>query len=157
MADSPAIVFECLPFDQLSLTQLYDIMALRQEIFVVEQNCPYLDADGKDQAAYHLLGWDQQGNLVAYARLLAPGTAYPDYASIGRVIIQASHRRGGLGGRLMQKAIHAARTAFDQARIKISAQCYLIEFYESLGFEPVGTSYLEDGIPHIGMVLNSRG
>lgn len=152
MAESPAIVFKCLAFWELTLDQLYELMALRQSVFVVEQDCPYLDADGLDQAAYHLMGYDEQEELVAYTRLLPPGTSYPDQASIGRVITRASERRTGLGSRLMRESIKMIHELFNTSKIKISAQCYLIKFYESLGFETLGKSYLEDGIPHIAMV-----
>ncbi|PHN07259.1 GNAT family N-acetyltransferase [Flavilitoribacter nigricans] len=153
MGNSPAISFECLPFYELTLDQLYELMALRQAIFVVEQDCPYLDADGKDQPAHHLLAYNQQREMVAYTRLLAPGISYDQYASIGRVITRASERRTGLGRRLMQESIAQCRKLYPDAGIKISAQCYLIEFYESFGFRSVGESYLEDGIPHISMIL----
>jgi ElaA protein len=153
MGNSPVINFKCLSFYQLSLDQLYELMALRQAIFVVEQDCPYLDADGKDQAAHHLLGYNEQDELVAYTRLLPVGISYDQYASIGRVITRASERRTGLGRALMQESIRQAQALYPKVKVKISAQCYLIHFYESLGFQSVGDTYLEDGIPHIGMVL----
>ena len=153
MADFPVINFKCLSFYQLSLDQLYELMALRQAVFVVEQDCPYLDADGKDQAAYHLLGYNDQGVLVAYTRLLAPGSSYADHAAIGRVVTRASERRTGLGRLLMLESISMVRKLFNSPDIKISAQSYLIKFYESLGFKTIGASYLEDGIPHIAMIL----
>lgn len=153
MDNSPAINFKCLAFRQLSLDQLYELMALRQAVFVVEQDCPYLDADGKDQAAFHLLGYNEQQELVAYTRLLPAGISYDKYASIGRVITRASERRTGLGRALMRESIRQAIALFPGSPIKISAQCYLIKFYESFGFQSVGESYLEDGIPHIGMLL----
>lgn len=149
----PAIDFKCLPFRELSLDQLYDLMALRQAVFVVEQDCPYLDADGKDQVAHHVLAYKEREELVAYTRLLPPGISYDDYASIGRVITRNSERRTGLGRKLMTESIRRARQLFPEQPIKISAQCYLLKFYESFGFRSVGESYLEDGIPHIGMVL----
>jgi ElaA protein len=149
----PAIDFKCLAFRALSLDQLYELLALRQSVFVVEQDCPYLDADGKDQVAHHLLGYNQRQELVAYTRLLPPGVSYDDYASIGRVITRISERGTGLGRALMQASIQEARKLYAGSNIKISAQYHLIEFYGSLGFAVVGESYLEDGIPHIGMVL----
>lgn len=154
--NSPAINFKCLAFYQLSLDQLYEIMVLRQAVFVVEQDCPYLDADGNDQPAYHLLAYNEQEELVAYTRLVPAGISYDHYASIGRVITRASERRSGLGRALMQASIQQIQTLFPGIEVKISAQCYLINFYESFGFQSVGESYLEDGIPHIGMVLTAN-
>ncbi|MEQ8704076.1 MAG: GNAT family N-acetyltransferase [Phaeodactylibacter sp.] len=145
--------FNCLPFDKLSLQELYDSMALRQEVFVVEQDCPYLDADGKDSGGHHLLGYDDKGVLIAYARLLPPGISYPDYASIGRVVTSPAARRTGAGKQLMRESIDWCRRLYGDVSIKISAQVYLTRFYESFGFKQVGAEYLEDDIPHIGMVL----
>lgn len=144
--------FTCLPFHQLSLAELYELMRLRQVVFVLEQNCPYVDADGKDHLAHHLMGKDAEGQLQACARLLPPGTAYPGYASIGRVVTSAAVRGQGQGQALMQEAIAQCSRLFGPAPIKISAQCYLIRFYESFGFAAQGESYLEDDIPHIAMV-----
>jgi ElaA protein len=144
--------FLCLPFDQLSLDQLYAIMALRQEVFVVEQNCPYLDADGKDMDAHHLMGIDEKGQLLAYTRLLPKGISYEKYVSIGRVVTSPKARGTGLGKQLMEESIKQAGQIFPPADLKISAQCYLIKFYESLGFQSIGESYLEDDIPHIAMI-----
>lgn len=144
--------FLCLPFDQLSLDQLYAIMALRQEVFVVEQNCPYLDADGKDMDAHHLMGIDEKGQLLAYTRLLPKGISYEKYVSIGRVVTSPKARGRGLGKQLMEESIQQARQIFPPADVKISAQYYLIKFYESLGFQSIGESYLEDDIPHIAMI-----
>jgi ElaA protein len=127
-------------------------MALRQEVFIVEQNCPYLDADGRDKDAYHLIGLDEKGQLLAYTRLLPKGIAYEQYVSIGRVVTSPKVRRKGLGKQLMEESIRQANLVFPPADIKISAQCYLIEFYESLGFQSMGESYLEDDIPHIAMI-----
>jgi ElaA protein len=145
----------CLPFHQLSVDQLYHIMALRQEVFVVEQNCPYLDADGKDQASWHLMLYDQAGTLVAYTRLLPRGLAYPDYASIGRVVNSPAVRGSGIGKQLMQLSIAQCQQLFPNQPIKIGAQSYLLRFYESLGFVSTGENYLEDGIPHTKMTLTA--
>lgn len=148
----PSLHFHCLHFRQLALKELYDLLQLRQEVFVVEQDCPYLDADGKDQASYHLLGYDKKEQLQAYTRLVPRGVSYPDYASIGRVITSQHIRRTGMGKLLMQESIKWAAGLFPDTPLKISAQCYLIDFYQGLGFKPVGEEYLEDDIPHIGMV-----
>ena len=130
---------------------MYALMALRQEIFVVEQDCPYLDADGKDQTSHHLMGFDDQGKMVAYTRLVPKGISYPQYASIGRVVTAASTRGQGIGKLLMQESIARCQEIFGGEIIKISAQAHLQKFYQDLGFEPTGEEYLEDGIPHIGM------
>ncbi len=144
--------FTCLPFAQLSLQQLYELLALRQEVFVVEQDCPYLDADGKDEPAHHLLGYNTQGQLIAYARLLPPGISYPEYASIGRVITAMPARRTGAGKALMRESLQWCRQLYGAVPVKISAQVYLLKFYRSFGFQEVGEEYLEDDIPHIAMV-----
>ncbi|GJM35550.1 MAG: ElaA protein [Saprospiraceae bacterium] len=146
------INFQCLSFDELTNEQLYRIMVLRQRVFVVEQECAYLDADDKDQKSWHLLGYDQQKNLVAYARLLPIKLSYPGYASIGRVVNAPEVRGRGVGQQLMIEAITFMEQLFPGTPIKISAQVYLIQFYESLGFQITGTEYLEDDIPHISMV-----
>ena len=147
------MIFQCLPFDQLSPGQLYKIMKLRQEVFVVEQNCPYLDADDKDQESFHLVSWDENGEALAYVRLLPKGLSYPEYASIGRVVTSAKIRRSGGGKELMQEALLWAKKLFGDTPVKISAQSYLLSFYRSLGFEPIGDEYLEDDIPHRAMIL----
>lgn len=144
--------FTCKKFDELSLHELYGILALRQEVFVVEQDCPYLDADGKDQHSWHLMGVDEKGKLVAYTRLLPKGISYEKYPSIGRVVTSPSARGGGIGRELMERSLWWMEQLFPQEAIKISAQCYLEKFYKSLGFEIVGAEYLEDGIPHYPML-----
>lgn len=146
------IRFECKAFQELALDELYATMVLRQEVFVVEQDCVYLDADGKDQAGWHLMGWDEAGELVAYLRILPEGISYPGYVSIGRVVTSEKVRREGTGKLLMTVALEKAALLFPALSIKISAQVYLLRFYNSFGFEAVGEEYLEDGIPHIAMV-----
>lgn len=146
------MVWKTLLFNELSLQELYEIMALRQKVFVVEQNCPYLDADGKDLKAAHVLGYDDDGDLVAYSRLLEIGGSHADIISIGRVISAKKVRGQGVGQELMRFSIHEIYRLFGNKRLSISAQCYLIKFYESFGFQTVGESYLEDNIPHIKMV-----
>ena len=148
--------FSCLAFDELSLRQLYDVMVLRQEVFVVEQRCPYQDADGKDLRAWHVLGFEDEGSLVAYARILPCGVSYPDHASIGRVVSSPDRRRTGSGRQLMAATLdHLARLLPDDP-VKISAQSYLQRFYESFGFRVVGDEYLEDDIPHLPMVKDRQ-
>jgi len=147
------IYYTCLPFEALSGSELYEMLALRQEVFVVEQNCPYLDCDGKDLVSWHLLGRDAGGKLLVYTRLLPMGVSYPAYLSIGRVVSSPSVRGMGAGRDLMRKSIEMTRHLFGNHPIKIGAQTYLLAFYTSLGFQSTGEEYLEDGIPHTKMVL----
>lgn len=142
--------WRAVPFDQLTREELYALLELRQIVFCVEQKCAYLDCDGKDQRAIHLLGQDASGSLLAYARLLPPGVSFAD-ASIGRVVTHPSSRRGGLGRELMREAIARTRATFGSGAIQIGAQRYLQRFYEELGFVASSPVYDEDGIPHIEM------
>jgi len=145
------INWECKSFEELEILELYKILQLRNEVFVVEQNCPYQDCDGKDLKCYHLLGWEN-GNLAAYTRLVPPGISYPDAASIGRVVTSPSARKKGIGKILMEKSIEQTQKLFPGSGIIISAQLYLKNFYESFSFLQSGEKYLEDDIPHIKMV-----
>lgn len=141
--------WKCVPFVELSLEELYAIIRLRNEVFVVEQNCVFQDADNKDQFCHHLMAWD--GNtLAAYARLVPPGVIY-DEVSIGRVITSKPYRGAGTGRKLMHNAIVNSALIFGEKNIKIGAQLYLKKMYESFGFQQVGEAYIEDGIPHIYM------
>ena len=149
--------FTCKQFDQLTLSELYDLMVLRQKVFVVEQNCPYLDADGKDRAAWHLTGRDEKGQLIAYARLLPKGVAYKEYPSLGRVVTAPGVRGRGVGRQLMEQTLQWMEKLFPNEDVKISAQCYLEKFYKNLGFQITGKQYLEDGIPHFPMILKKKG
>lgn len=145
--------FEFKPFDELTLNDLYDILQLRSEIFVLEQTCVYNDLDGLDKEAVHLF-CKKEGEIVAYSRLLKPGTRFSEY-SIGRVVVKQSERGTGLGIEMMQSAKNYMVNELGVQKIKISAQSYLQRFYENLGFEIVTEMYLEDGIPHFGMVYKS--
>ena len=136
-------------FDELTLDELYRILQLRNEVFIVEQNCVYNDIVGKDQPAWHLMAIDGD-DLVAYTRILPPGISYDDPA-IGRVLTTPSKRRSGLGRELMKRSIEVCEKLFGKISITLSAQVYLQSFYESLGFIVAGEEYLEDGIPHIKM------
>lgn len=138
-------------FNDLTPTKLYAILKLRSEVFVVEQNCVYLDTDNKDQLSFHLSGWIGK-DLVAYARILPPGLAFEE-ASIGRVVTNPLYRKIGAGRELMLQAIERTINQFDVSAIKIGAQLYLLDFYTSLGFKISGPQYMEDGIPHIEMIL----
>ncbi|MBK8626688.1 MAG: GNAT family N-acetyltransferase [Saprospiraceae bacterium] len=145
--------YSCKPFAQLSIDELYAILRLRQEVFIVEQSCPYLDADGKDIKGYHLMGVDENKGLHGYTRLLPEGVYYSGYTSIGRVINSTTVRGKGYGKELMQLSIMKIKELYPDYPIKIGAQAYLKKFYESFGFVDIGIPYLEDGIPHIIMIL----
>jgi len=138
-------------FEALSVSELYQLLQLRCEVFVVEQNCVYQDIDGKDEKALHLLG-EYEGKIVAYARLFKAGD-YFENASIGRVVIDKNYRDRKWGHDLMQNAIAGIKHHFGQTKITISAQMYLQKFYESQGFVKTNEMYLEDDIPHIEMKL----
>lgn len=142
-------------FEALTPYELYNIMWLRNEVFVVEQNCVYQDADYKDQKGWHLMGVDEQGKLMAYVRLLPPGVSYKE-PSIGRVVTNPAARGKGAGRELMEMAIQQCKELFGKLDIKIGAQLYLFNFYTSLGFKQTSEIYLEDNIEHIEMIRNSE-
>jgi ElaA protein len=144
--------WSCKPFNDLSPSELYSILQLRNEVFIVEQNCVYQDCDDKDQNSYHFMGWDQN-KLVAYTRLLPAGLSYKEI-SIGRVVTSPSIRRTKIGKELMVRSIDKLHELFGRSAIKIGAQLYLKHFYESLGFIQHSDVYLEDGIEHIKMICN---
>ncbi|MFK7781558.1 GNAT family N-acetyltransferase [Psychroserpens sp.] len=137
-------------FQELSTQELYDILQLRSEVFVVEQDCVYQDVDGKDQNALHVLGY-KNNVLVAYTRIFKPGY-YFEEASIGRVVVKVTEREHQYGYDIMKASIEAIKYNYKVNTIKISAQTYLKRFYNNLEFYEVGEEYLEDGIPHIGMI-----
>jgi ElaA protein len=141
-------------FQELSIDELYDLLQLRSQVFVVEQDCVYQDLDGKDQKAIHVLG-KQDGVIVAYTRVFAPGH-YFEEASIGRVVVAEPYRKFGYGKDIMKASVAHISTNYPEVNIKLSAQCYLTRFYNELGFTEVGESYLEDGIPHIAMVRSRQ-
>ncbi|MBC8643425.1 GNAT family N-acetyltransferase [Flavobacterium lindanitolerans] len=136
-------------FKALSLDELYDLLELRTEVFIVEQNCVYQDIDNKDRKAIHLIG-EFDGETVAYCRLFKAGD-YFDESSIGRVIVKEKYRDRKWGHDLIREAIKAIKDNFDEEKITISAQLYLKKFYESHEFSQTSEEYLEDGIPHIEM------
>lgn len=146
------INYLALPYSTLTTDQLYALLRLRAEVFVVEQDCPYQDLDDKDQPAIHLLGMTNDGRLAAYTRLLDKGISYAAYASIGRVITAPFARGKGLGRPLMVESIRQLHLAYGEQPVKISAQAHLQAYYGSVGFETVTEEYMEDGIPHVGMV-----
>ena len=137
-------------FIDLTTQELYDILQLRSEVFVVEQDCVYQDIDSKDQKALHVIGY-KNNRVVAYTRIFKPGD-YFDLASIGRVVVSQKERDNKYGYDIMKASIKAIKDIFNESTIKISAQCYLKQFYSNLEFKQVGVEYLEDGIPHIAMV-----
>ena len=142
----------CKKFDELTPNELYAILQLRSEVFIVEQNCAYQDADGKDTYAHHLM-CKKDDQLIAYTRILPPEISYVE-SSIGRVVTSPLVRKSGIGKILMRKSIETARSLYPQAFIKIGAQLYLKQFYESFSFIQTSEIYLEDGIPHIEMLLS---
>lgn len=141
------------PFDRLTARELYQVLLLRSKVFVVEQQCIYLDMDNKDQKAFHIMGW-YNNLLVAYARLFAPGDYYRE-ASLGRIISAPEVRGQGIGKLLMSKSLVLAHRMYGDVPIRIAAQCYLKEFYYSFGFKTDGDQFMLDGIPHVEMVLTT--
>lgn len=149
--------WQCTTFDELSNQALYAVLKARQLVFVVEQNCPFLDADDVDQRCQHLLGWKVQlpcNALAAYARLVPPNVKYRE-PSIGRVITLPEFRRLGLGKELMRRAVGTMDDLYPGLAIRIGAQQYLERFYSAFGFLTVSPTYIEDGIPHVEMVRQS--
>jgi ElaA protein len=138
-------------FKELSTWELYSILKLRLAVFSVEQNCPYQDADDKDQLSFHLTGFDAKGKLVAYARILPANVSYPE-VSVGRVVTEKSVRGSGAGKELMERSLDFIKKEFGKVPVRIGAQCYLEKFYKGFGFVPEGEQYLEDNIPHIIML-----
>jgi ElaA protein len=147
------ITFSCKAFEELTVYELYDALMLRQLVFSIEQNCVYLDTDGKDLYGLHCMGKNEQGKIIAYTRLLPKDVSYPGYTSIGRVVNAPEARGGGIGRQLMQYSLTQIEKHYGKEPIKIGAQTYLLQFYTSLGFEAIGEPYLEDGIEHIEMVF----
>lgn len=141
-------------FDELTPSELYEILRLRNEVFIVEQNCPYQDIDGKDTHSYHLFG-EEQGGICAYLRILDQGQIF-DETSIGRVIIRKEKRGTGLAKQMMRRAIDFVEQELHEHQIRIEAQAHLQNFYGEFGFVPCSEVFLEDGIPHIEMFYNSE-
>ncbi len=150
--NNQGITWHCKHFSELTITELYDMLQLRSAIFVVEQNCVFLDIDGIDKQCHHLFCY-QENDLVACCRVMDAGVSYAGKSSIGRVVNAASVRGSGIGKIMMQKAIELCRRLYPSVPVKIGAQLYLKRFYGSLGFVPSGDVYLEDGILHVHMEL----
>ncbi|MBC3807857.1 GNAT family N-acetyltransferase [Undibacterium seohonense] len=146
------IHWQCCQFSKLNAIQLYAILQARSAVFVVEQNCPYLDMDNVDQSCLHLIAWTEQQEVAAYLRIVPPGLKFNE-ASLGRVITTQIGRGAGLGKQLLQHGIAACQNAYPESAIRIAAQAYLEKFYQSFGFVTVSDEYLEDDIPHIDMLL----
>lgn len=147
------VTWQIKRFSQLTTLQLYQMLKLRVDVFVVEQQCAYAELDDKDhhQGVYHLLGYQGEA-LVACARLLPQGLSYPS-VSIGRVAISETHRGSGLGHQLLKESLQACDTAWPNEPIELGAQYHLAAFYQQHGFRPMSAMYLEDGIEHIDMKL----
>ena len=144
------ILWECKHFDELNTGDLYAILQLRIEVFVVEQNCPFQDCDDKDQQSFHVTAW-QQNKLIAYTRVMPAGLAYKE-PSIGRVVTSPLVRGKNIGRQLMERSINKVYELYGTTPIMIGAQLYLKKFYHSLGFAQSSDIYLEDGIEHIKML-----
>ena len=138
-------------YDDLTKKELHQLIILRQNIFIVEQNCPYQDADKKDFNSHHLMGFDQNNQLIAYLRIVGPGVSYKE-VSLGRILTHISHRGTGLGKETVKMGLQFTESIYGKVAIKISAQSHLAPFYKSFDFESTGKEYLEDDIPHTEMI-----
>jgi len=148
----PKLQWTLSAFKDLSTNQLFDMYHVRQEVFVVEQDCPYQDCDEKDKKSHHLFAYEKDV-LVAYLRIVNPGVSYKE-PSIGRVLTKLTHRNNGYGIELMKRGIEFCDSYYPEHSIRISAQQYLLPFYRSLGFNELGEVYLEDDIPHMEMLYS---
>ena len=143
--------FTLKKFEQLTNNELYSILKVRTEVFVVEQNCPYPEVDGKDLKSYHLYK-EENGEIIAYLRILPPGVSYKEL-SIGRVLVKKEYRGQKLAHQMMEYALQFIQNELNETAVKIQAQAHLHKFYGSFGFKAVSETYLEDNIPHIDMIL----
>lgn len=142
-------------FKDLSLNEFHDIIQLRINIFIVEQNCPYPELDNKDKIAYHLFGINKENKIIAYTRIFKSGD-YHKEAAFGRVVVHQNYRNQKIGHELVKQTIYEIKKLFGNTNIKIGAQTYLKNFYESFDFHQIGDEYIEDGIPHIHMLKNGN-
>ena len=145
-----SVVWSTSSFGQLGKRELYELIRLRQDVFIVEQDCAYADLDGLDEKSFHMRGYED-GKLLAYQRLLPPGLSYPE-SSIGRILVGPEGRGRQLGRELVQRGIDYNMNHWPESPIRIGAQAHLADFYGSLGFNVDGEEYVEDGIPHVHMV-----
>lgn len=150
-----SVTFEVFTFEALDLNSFHDLLALRIDVFVVEQECPYSELDGKDKIAHHIIGRNQEGRVIATARILPPGISYKEVA-IGRVVTAPSERGTGLGHQLMDAADQFIREHYGEVDVRISAQEHLEQFYKQHGFQSTGKRYLEDNIPHVEMLAQKE-
>jgi ElaA protein len=146
-----AITWTIIHFNDLSVNQLYDVLQLRNQIFIVEQDCPYLDLDFKDQKSFHVMGYNNRGQLLATSRILPPGVSYPE-VSLGRVAVAVPARGVGLGDDLNRKSLDFIFEYYSDVPVRLSAQKHLSDFYKKQGFNVVSDPYDEDGIPHVEML-----
>jgi ElaA protein len=151
LSSNSKITWYCTPFSELDVITFHNIIQLRVSVFIMEQDCHYMDLDGKDLKAYHVYALNENNEVVAHARLLDRGVSY-EYMSIGRVVVRKDYRGTGLGHELMQYSMNKAKEIYGEDKIKISAQQHLEKFYESHGFVTVTDMYFEDDIPHVGML-----
>jgi len=144
----------CKRFSELTTKEFHDVIQLREEVFVVEQDCPYLDVDGKDIDALHVFGTSGE-QVIATARILPQGISY-DEVSIGRVVVSPNARGKGIGVELMKEVMYQIEKRFGAIPVRISAQTYLLKYYAEFGFQQEGEPYLEDNIPHIQMLYSAK-
>lgn len=149
------MIWEVKHYKELSLDEFHDLISLRIEVFVVEQNCPYQELDGKDKLAFHLIGRSDQGEIIGTSRVLGPGISYPE-VSIGRVVISKKVRGQGVAHEMMNESKRFIEKQFGNVAIRISAQEYLENYYSGHGFEFTGKKYLEDDIPHMEMLYTPK-
>lgn len=155
MEQAPEITWKVSRWEDLDLDTFHAIAILRIKVFVVEQNCPYEELDGRDPQCVHLTGHNPKGEVVATLRIVPPGIAYPEPA-IGRVVIDPAYRGTGLGHRLMLKGMEVLQEEFGPTDVRLSAQRHLEKYYAANGFEATGKYYMEDGIPHVDMVYRGK-
>jgi ElaA protein len=139
-------------YNELTVDEFHDLIQLRIEVFVIEQNCPYQELDGKDKDSFHVIGRSHNGEICATSRILPQGISYPNDVSIGRVVVSSNNRGTSLGHELTRQCLKFIEAHFGHVSIRISAQAHLTRFYQSHGFVETGKSYLEDGIPHVEML-----
>ncbi|MCF7925983.1 MAG: GNAT family N-acetyltransferase [Candidatus Izimaplasma sp.] len=142
-------------YDMLTKSELYAILKLRNEVFIVEQTCPYQDIDMLDQKSYHAY-YKKNDEIIGYARLIDPNVVYPNSLAIGRVLVKHSYRNQGYAKKLMRKLMSFAFETYKETRITISAQSHLLKFYQTLGFKKISDPYLEDNIPHVKMIIDKK-
>lgn len=145
------ISWQTKAFKDLTVDEFFEIIQLRTEIFVVEQNCPYQEVDEKDRKSFHLFGKTSNGQIIAVSRILPPGVSYQEI-SIGRVALKKEARGKGIADEMMKETFKFIESRFGKQAVRISAQHYLLNFYNKHGFTPIGEIYLEDNIPHVEML-----